>query len=91
MYALFYGGQSGIRTLERVLAVTRFPIVRLRPAQPTVHFRNITDTLRIDLIIISQQKQFVKHFFKKNCFFSGNSDIRAQFFKYSVAYTIYLL
>ena len=53
MYALFYGGQSGIRTLERVLAVTRFPIVRLRPAQPTVHFRNITDALpyRLDYYI----------------------------------------
>ncbi len=30
----FSGGEKGIRTLERVLAVTRFPIVRLRPAQP---------------------------------------------------------
>ncbi len=31
------GGERGIRTLERVLAVTRFPIVRLRPAQPSLH------------------------------------------------------
>ena len=33
----FYGGETGIRTLERVLAVTRFPVVRLRPAQPSLH------------------------------------------------------
>ena len=31
------GGERGIPTLERVLAVTRFPIVRLRPAQPSLH------------------------------------------------------
>ena len=31
---LFFFGKGGIRTLERVLAVTRFPVVRLRPAQP---------------------------------------------------------
>ena len=31
-----FGGERGIRTLERVLAVTRFPIVRLRPAQPSL-------------------------------------------------------
>ncbi len=35
--AFCIGGQRGIRTLERVLAVTRFPVVRLRPAQPSVH------------------------------------------------------
>jgi hypothetical protein len=32
----FFGGERGIRTLERVLAVTRFPVVRLRPAQPSL-------------------------------------------------------
>ena len=32
-----FGGEKGIRTPERVLAVTRFPIVRLRPAQPSLH------------------------------------------------------
>ena len=31
-----FGGEKGIRTPERVLAVTRFPIVRLRPAQPSL-------------------------------------------------------
>ena len=34
--AFCFGGERGIRTLERVLAVTRFPIVRLRPAQPSL-------------------------------------------------------
>ena len=32
-----FGGERGIRTPERVLAVTRFPVVRLRPAQPSLH------------------------------------------------------
>ena len=36
-----FGGERGIRTLERVLAVTRFPIVRLRPAQPSLHISSI--------------------------------------------------
>ena len=31
------GAERGIRTLERVLTVTRFPIVRLRPTQPSLH------------------------------------------------------
>lgn len=30
----FYGGEKGIRTLEALSTLTRFPIVRLRPAQP---------------------------------------------------------
>ena len=29
-----FGGKAGIRTPERVSAVTRFPVVRLRPTQP---------------------------------------------------------
>ena len=33
---LFSGGERGIRTLVRVLAETRFPVVRLRPAQPSL-------------------------------------------------------
>ena len=32
-----FGGKIGIRTLVGVLAQTRFPVVRLRPAQPSVH------------------------------------------------------
>ena len=35
--ALHSGGEREIRTLGRVLAVTRFPVVRLRPAQPSLH------------------------------------------------------
>ena len=31
------GGEGGIRTLETLLTPTRFPIVRLRPAQPPLH------------------------------------------------------
>ena len=48
---LFYGGKGGIRTLERVLAVTRFPVVRLRPAQPPFRVRSLNRSA-----IISQKK-----------------------------------
>ena len=48
------GGKRGIRTLERVLAVTRFPIVRLRPAQPSFH----------DFNILSYPRRIVKNFFE---------------------------
>ena len=37
----FFGGERGIRTLGTVLAFTRFPIVRLRPAQPSLHSTRI--------------------------------------------------
>ena len=37
VYLLFFGGEKGIRTPETVLAPTRFPIVRLRPTQPSLH------------------------------------------------------
>ena len=47
---LFVGGERGIRTPERVLAVTRFPVVRLRPAQPS---------LRVMLFIFSPRKSSV--------------------------------
>ena len=43
----FCGGERGIRTLGTVLAFTRFPIVRLRPAQPSLHL--------LDFYIISQK------------------------------------
>ena len=33
----FYGGEKEIRTLVGVLAQTRFPVVRLRPTQPSLH------------------------------------------------------
>ena len=34
-----FGGKRGIRTLGTVLAFTRFPVVRLRPAQPSFHIK----------------------------------------------------
>ena len=43
------GGERGIRTLGTVLAFTRFPIVRLRPAQPSLHL--------LDFYIISQKNK----------------------------------
>ena len=43
------GGERGIRTLGTVLAFTRFPIVRLRPAQPSLHL--------LDFYIITQKNK----------------------------------
>ena len=54
---IFCGGESEIRTHGTVLAFTRFPVVRLRPAQPSLH---------IDLTIIPQENIKIKSFFKKN-------------------------
>ncbi len=45
------GGERGIRTLGTVLAFTRFPIVRLRPAQPSLH----NGVSSLDFYIISQK------------------------------------
>ena len=40
-YRLFNsGGQRGIRTLDTLLTYTRVPVVRLRPAQPSVQSTN---------------------------------------------------
>ena len=54
--AFFVGGEREIRTLGRVLAYTRFPVVRLRPAQPS---------LRADYGIISHINIKIKSFFEK--------------------------
>ena len=61
--SVFHGGKKGIRTLERVLAVTRFPIVRFRPTQPS--FRRSNNIF--NLIIIPRSSEFVKYFFEKIC------------------------
>ena len=39
---LFFGGKRGIRTLGGFMAHTRFPVVRLRPAQPSFHVEVLT-------------------------------------------------
>ena len=36
------GGEKEIRTLVGVLALTRFPVVRLRPAQPSLRAADLT-------------------------------------------------
>ena len=33
----FFGGEKGIRTLDTLSTYTRFPVARLRPAQPSLH------------------------------------------------------
>ena len=55
--AFVCGGERGIRTLGTVLAFTRFPIVRLRPAQPSLHL--------LDFYIISQKNKKSIPFLKK--------------------------
>lgn len=61
----FFGGEEGIRTLETLLTPTRFPIVRLRPAQPPLH----AQIIEISLDIIPDKPQFVKRFLRKTEFF----------------------
>ena len=51
--AFSYGGQRGIRTLDTLLTYTRVPVVRLRPAQPSVRL--------IKLSLLSKgQKEMVR-------------------------------
>ncbi len=68
-----YGGERGIRTLGRVLADTRFPVVRLRPAQPSLQVAHSFTIIShiIKKIKTLNQNIFVnfKHFFKKHLFF----------------------
>lgn len=66
-----YGGEEGIRTLETLLTPTRFPIVRLRPAQPPLH----AQIIEISLNIIPDKTRFVKCFSRKSVFYpKGTSD-----------------
>ena len=60
---VFHGGERGIRTLVGVLAQTRFPVVRLRPAQPPL--RDVEGS-RDDWIMIPQIFRFVNSFSKKS-------------------------
>ena len=55
-----FGGEGGIRTLVGVLAQTRFPVVRLRPAQPPLQVASLDD-----YNMIPQNFGFVKGFLKK--------------------------
>ena len=74
---MFFGGERGIRTLGTVLAFTRFPIVRLRPAQPSLHL--------LDFYIISQKYKksspFLKFFLVFFIFFKKIFKNIKKFFK----------
>ena len=67
MWDHFFGGKRGIRTLGAFIGHTRFPVVRLRPAQPSFHngFCCVHSTRKC-LIIISGRSKKVKHFLEKN-------------------------
>ena len=52
-----YGGEKGIRTLEALSTLTRFPVVRLRPAQPSLRaVFALTKTLYHLLFALSSKK-----------------------------------
>ena len=76
--AFFVGGERGIRTLGTGLPHTRFPVVRLRPAQPSLH---------ADQYIIPQLVLFVKRFFK---FFLFNSNLTVACFFLAVRFPCFL-
>ena len=59
----FFGGKRGIRTLGAFIGHTRFPVVRLRPAQPSFHNGSCcVHSTRKCLIIISGCSKKVKLF-----------------------------
>ena len=75
--SLLFGGEGGIRTLELLLTVTRFPIVRARPA---TRLLPVKDALSWALDYYSQliltcqgRNDNFFQFYKKCCFFSGFS------------------
>ena len=61
---LFFGGERGIRTLGTVLAFTRFPVVRLRPAQPSLrtaqHNYHITNRSLCQYVFWKKSEFFLK-------------------------------
>ena len=65
---VFFGGEKGIRTLVGGLLQTRFPVVRLRPAQPSLHagrYSPSRGTHTRDLCILPHIAGFVKRFSEK--------------------------
>ena len=58
--SFFTGGEGEIRTLEPLLTVTRFPVVRPRPTRRLLQIFNLS---RGDSYIISQACAFVNTFF----------------------------
>ena len=60
---LFSGGEGEIRTLEPLLTVTRFPVVRPRPTRRLLH--EYCRHYRADSYMIPQKEEFVKGFLKK--------------------------
>ena len=75
----FYGGEREIRTLGTVLAFTRFPVVRLRPAQPSLH---------IDPVIISYRFSKIKSFLKIFLFSLKNICFLEKYFKNLLTLTL---
>ncbi len=67
---LYYGGEGGIRTLEPLLTVTRFPIVRARPATRLLRVSKYfficrKYTLSSTAFILYHSKHFLSIYFSK--------------------------
>ena len=57
-----FGGERGIRTLETLLTPTRFPIVRLRPAQPSLQIYSVKHRLNSITNIMTRGQHFFRIF-----------------------------
>ena len=76
MYRLFFGGEGGIRTLEPLLTVTRFPIVRARPATRLLRVSEYLFALSLTAFILYHNGfNLSTVFFKNYIFFSTNKHI----------------
>ena len=64
-----YGGKTGIRTLEAVLALTRFPVVRLRPTQPSFHSLAALAFIQVRKHYITRHRQMSSVFLNIFIFF----------------------
>ena len=60
-----FGGEKGIRTLDTFIGYTRFPIVRLRPAQPSLHILALVTARYILAGFQNLSSGFLKKFIKR--------------------------
>ena len=61
-----FGGEGEIRTLEPLLTVTRFPIVRARPATRLLRVKTVFTFNSIELYHIAREKSSTISFFLEN-------------------------
>ena len=83
-----HGGEREIRTLGTGLPHTRFPVVRLRPAQPSLRA-----DLDIILLFSSLVKSFLKffYFFVHFLFFRAVGAVRRRFFRFFAVFVCFFV